>query len=134
MQFYSFDLRDPVFELADWKLSIQIVTLENIYGLDPAQTHELEEQLRISDEIIRHMLVLPVAKSLSAPIFVPAPQQGQAPVVAMSDTQQSTADADDSGVADADVEAPSEADDIAATDETADEAVEPQMEDAEPAQ
>ena len=38
MQFYSFDLNDPIFELSGWNLSFQIITLENIYGLDPAQT------------------------------------------------------------------------------------------------
>ncbi len=38
MQLYSYDFRDPVFELAGWKLSFQVITLENVYGLDPAQT------------------------------------------------------------------------------------------------
>lgn len=38
MQFYSFDLRDPIFEICGLKLSFQIVTLENIYGLDPEHT------------------------------------------------------------------------------------------------
>ncbi|MGQ9848686.1 MAG: DUF6259 domain-containing protein [Aggregatilineaceae bacterium] len=32
----SFDPRDPVFEVSGWRLSFQIVTLENLYGLDPA--------------------------------------------------------------------------------------------------
>lgn len=36
MQFYSFDLNDPLIEIAGWKLSFQIITLENIYGLDAA--------------------------------------------------------------------------------------------------
>lgn len=44
MQFYSFDLRDPIFDFDGWKVSFQIVTLENIYGLDPEQTR-LEETL-----------------------------------------------------------------------------------------
>jgi hypothetical protein len=35
MHLYSFDQRDPVFELDRWKLSFQIVTLENLYGLAP---------------------------------------------------------------------------------------------------
>lgn len=38
MQFYSFDLNDPIFEFLGWKLSFQIITLENIYGLDPLYT------------------------------------------------------------------------------------------------
>lgn len=38
MQFYSFDLRDPIINIEGWHLSLQIVTLENIYGLDPEQT------------------------------------------------------------------------------------------------
>jgi hypothetical protein len=38
MQFYSFDLRDPVFEFDTWRLSFQIVTLENVYGLAPEAT------------------------------------------------------------------------------------------------
>lgn len=33
MHFYSFEQGDPVFTVGDWKLSIQIITLENIYGL-----------------------------------------------------------------------------------------------------
>ncbi len=35
MHFYSYDMRDPVFLLAGWALSVQIITLENIYGLAP---------------------------------------------------------------------------------------------------
>src|SRR5687768_1681876 len=38
MQFYSFDLNDPIFDFDGWGLSFQIITLENIYGLDPAHT------------------------------------------------------------------------------------------------
>lgn len=38
MQFYSFDSKDPVFEIDGWKLSFQVVTLENTYGLDPEGT------------------------------------------------------------------------------------------------
>ncbi|MBK8019955.1 MAG: hypothetical protein IPK19_00695 [Chloroflexi bacterium] len=33
MQFYSFDARDPIVEVGGWKLSFQVITLENIYGL-----------------------------------------------------------------------------------------------------
>ena len=35
MQFASFDLRDPCFEAFDLRCSVQLVTLENLYGLDP---------------------------------------------------------------------------------------------------
>ena len=35
MNFYSYDMNDPVFSLYSYKISIQIFTLENIYGLDP---------------------------------------------------------------------------------------------------
>jgi len=38
MHLYSFDLRDPVFALGPWKLSFQVITLENLYGLDAAHT------------------------------------------------------------------------------------------------
>jgi hypothetical protein len=37
MQFWSFDPRDPIFDLDGWRLSVQITTLENTYGL--AQEH-----------------------------------------------------------------------------------------------
>ncbi len=36
MQFASFDLGDPVFECFGRRVSFQLVTLENLYGLDPA--------------------------------------------------------------------------------------------------
>ncbi len=49
MQFYSFDNNDPVFEIAGWKLSFQVITLENIYGLSP-------EHVTISDEGTRWRL------------------------------------------------------------------------------
>jgi hypothetical protein len=35
MQFLSFDARDPLFEIDGWTLSFQVITLENLYGLDP---------------------------------------------------------------------------------------------------
>ncbi len=38
MQFASFDLADPVFECFGRRFSFQLVTLENLYGLDPART------------------------------------------------------------------------------------------------
>jgi hypothetical protein len=37
MQFASFDLADPVFECFGRRLSLQLVTLENLYGVDPAR-------------------------------------------------------------------------------------------------
>jgi hypothetical protein len=36
VHFASFDLGDPVFDLFGLRLSLQLVTLENLYGLDPA--------------------------------------------------------------------------------------------------
>jgi hypothetical protein len=36
MQLFSFDFLDPVFDVGAWKLSFQVITLENVYGLDPA--------------------------------------------------------------------------------------------------
>jgi hypothetical protein len=38
MQFFSFDNQDPVFNMDGWKLSFQIITLENTYGLNPTKT------------------------------------------------------------------------------------------------
>ena len=35
MQRFSFDFGDPIFDLAGWRVSVQITTLENTYGLDP---------------------------------------------------------------------------------------------------
>src|SRR5512139_372243 len=37
MQFASFDLADPLFECFGRRISFQLVTLENLYGLDPAR-------------------------------------------------------------------------------------------------
>jgi len=39
MHFYSFDMQDPIFDLGSWRVSVQIITLENIYGLDPQHCH-----------------------------------------------------------------------------------------------
>ena len=44
MHLYGFDLRDPVFHVGPWQLSFQLVTLENVYGLDPARTQVREEK------------------------------------------------------------------------------------------
>lgn len=38
MQFASFDLGDPVFDLCDLHLSVQLVTLENLYGVAAGDT------------------------------------------------------------------------------------------------
>lgn len=38
MHFASFDLGDPIFDAHGLRLSVQVVTRENVYGLDPAQT------------------------------------------------------------------------------------------------
>ncbi|MBN1202484.1 MAG: hypothetical protein JXJ20_11555 [Anaerolineae bacterium] len=35
MHLFGFDTRDPVFDAGPWKLSFQVITLENVYGLDP---------------------------------------------------------------------------------------------------
>jgi hypothetical protein len=43
MHFASFELQDPVFDAHGFALSLQIVTRENIYGLDPAQTSARSE-------------------------------------------------------------------------------------------
>jgi hypothetical protein len=39
MQQFSFDFNDPVFDIAGWRLSAQVITFENTYGL-PAATIE----------------------------------------------------------------------------------------------
>jgi hypothetical protein len=43
MHFASFDLEDPVFEAHGFSLSLQIVTLENVYGIDPSRTSARDE-------------------------------------------------------------------------------------------
>jgi hypothetical protein len=35
MQRFSFDFGDPVFDIGGWRLSVQVTTFENTYGLDP---------------------------------------------------------------------------------------------------
>jgi len=37
MHFASFDLEDPLFDACGLRLSVQIVTVENLYGVDPAR-------------------------------------------------------------------------------------------------
>jgi len=50
MQFASFDLADPVFECFGRRFSFQLVTLENLYGLDPAltQLHTSGDEWRLT--------------------------------------------------------------------------------------
>lgn len=43
MHFASFDFDDPVFEAHGLRLSLQVVTLSNVYGIDPAQTSARDE-------------------------------------------------------------------------------------------
>ncbi len=43
MHLFSFDFRDPIFDVGAWKLSFQVVTLENVYGLDAAHLHVQDE-------------------------------------------------------------------------------------------
>ena len=38
MHFASFDLDDPAFDAHGFTLSLQVVTRENVYGIDPAKT------------------------------------------------------------------------------------------------
>jgi len=49
MQFASFDLADPVFECFGRRLSLQLVTLENLYGVAPERTRveSVGDELRI---------------------------------------------------------------------------------------
>jgi hypothetical protein len=43
VHFASFDLRDPVFEAFGLSFSVQVVTLANVYGIDPARTSARQE-------------------------------------------------------------------------------------------
>lgn len=43
MHNYSYDMRDPVYEIDGFKFSVQIVTVENVYGLNPAKTALIRE-------------------------------------------------------------------------------------------
>jgi hypothetical protein len=38
VQQFSFDFRDPLFDVAGWRVGLQVITFENTYGLDPART------------------------------------------------------------------------------------------------
>ncbi|MBI5667939.1 MAG: hypothetical protein HZC41_08005 [Chloroflexi bacterium] len=46
MQFYSFDNHDPILEVNGWKLSFQVISLENVYGLSPEHTTISEDGAR----------------------------------------------------------------------------------------
>jgi hypothetical protein len=48
VQFASFDLDDPVFDALGLRLSVQLVSLENLYGVDPARV-----QLETDDSTVR---------------------------------------------------------------------------------
>ena len=37
MQQFSFDFSDPVFDIDGWRLSAQVITFENTYGLPPSE-------------------------------------------------------------------------------------------------
>jgi len=43
LHFASFDLEDPLYDAYGLRFSLQIVTLENLYGLDPAKTSARQE-------------------------------------------------------------------------------------------
>ena len=43
VHFASFDLEDPLYGAYGLRVSLQIVTLENLYGLDPAKTSARQE-------------------------------------------------------------------------------------------
>ncbi len=43
MQQLSYDPRDPWFDVHGWRLALQIITFENVYGLDPEATVVTEE-------------------------------------------------------------------------------------------
>jgi hypothetical protein len=44
VHFASFDLNDPVFDAFGFPLSVQVVTLSNVYGIDLAQTSARREE------------------------------------------------------------------------------------------
>jgi hypothetical protein len=43
MHQFSFDFGDPIFDLAGYRLGLQVITFENTYALDPTQTRLLKE-------------------------------------------------------------------------------------------
>ena len=43
MHQFSFDFGDPFFDLAGWQVGLQVITFENVYGLDPELTRVEED-------------------------------------------------------------------------------------------
>jgi hypothetical protein len=43
MHQFSFDFGDPIFDLAGWRVGLQVITFENTYGLDPQRTRLQED-------------------------------------------------------------------------------------------
>lgn len=39
MDQFSFDFGDPIFDIAGWRVGLQVITFENTYGLDPERAH-----------------------------------------------------------------------------------------------
>src|SRR3989304_5620007 len=43
MHQFSFDSGDPFFDLGGWQVGLQVITFENVYGLDPELTRVEED-------------------------------------------------------------------------------------------
>src|SRR3989304_4131619 len=43
MHQFSFDFGDPFFDLGGWQIALQIITFDNVYGLDPELTRVEED-------------------------------------------------------------------------------------------
>ena len=43
MHQFSFDSTDPFFDLGGWQAGLQVITFENVYGLDPELTRVEED-------------------------------------------------------------------------------------------
>src|SRR3990172_3669573 len=43
MHQFSFDSGDPFFDLDGWQIGLQVITFENVYGLDPELTRVEED-------------------------------------------------------------------------------------------
>src|SRR4030065_54736 len=43
MHQFSFDSGDPFFDLDGWQVGLQVITFENVYGLDPELTRVEED-------------------------------------------------------------------------------------------
>lgn len=55
MQQFSFDFRDPLFDVAGWRVGLQVITFENTYGLDPAETRLIGSQVHpeVSSQMVQ---------------------------------------------------------------------------------